>query len=128
MIPDFSLPVPPVSKKRLCCLSASKYKPGKNIRRQGGRKLSWLPLGSFAIERKEELRFPDGRQYCLTSTICRNPHYNIKDAKSTQTDFSTSSSSKCDVATQVSTVQTFTLGTDPPVSYFQSYCDFFLRL
>lgn len=83
-----------------------------DARRQGGRKLAWLPLGSFAIERKEELRFPDGRQYCLTSTICRNPHYHIKDTKSTQTDLSTSSSSssKCDVGTQVSTVQTFTLG------------------
>lgn len=88
---------------------------GTNLeaRRQGGRKLSWLPLGSFAIERKEELCFPDGRQYCLTSTICSNPHYKIKDAKSSQTDFSTSSSSfssKCDVATQVSAIQTFTLG------------------
>lgn len=78
--------------------------------RQGGRKVSWLPQGSFAIERREELHFPDGRQYCLSSTICRNPHYTTKIAKSTQTDFSTassSSSSKCNVGTQVST--TFTL-------------------
>lgn len=73
--------------------------------RHGGQKLSWLPLGFQAIERREELHFPDGRKYRLTSTICRNPHYTIKYDKSTQTD-----SSKCDVVRQVSTIQTFTLG------------------
>lgn len=81
MILDYFSPVPLVSRKK---------------KGQGGRKLSWLPLGLYALERREELHFLNGRQYCLTSTICRNPYYTIKDAKSTQTDFS--GASMCDVA------------------------------
>lgn len=83
-------------------------------RRLDGRKLSLFLLGSYTFERKEELHYPDESQFSLSTTICRNPHYTIKNAKSTQTDFprAFSSCSMCDAATQVSTIQTFTLRID----------------
>lgn len=79
------------------------------------RKVSFIPRGFSSVTRVEELSFPDGRVYKMKSTLVRDTEYSIMDSKCTQTDnvparVIPTPVSRCDAFTQVSTVQTFTLG------------------
>lgn len=78
------------------------------------RKVSWIPQGFLCVTRCEELTFEDGRHYSLKTTFVRDPEYTLKATKETQTSTSSSSTSeqpiRADASTQVSTIQTFTLG------------------
>lgn len=79
------------------------------------RKVSFIPRGFGSVTRVEELSFPDGHVYKMKSTLVRDTEYSIMDSKCTQTDnvparVIPTPVSRCDAFTQVSTVQTFTLG------------------
>lgn len=83
----------------------------KEARRSAGRSVTWIPSSSCYVTKMEELRFPDGRTYRLTSTICPDPHYRVTMESATQTEESGNHlpSLKRDVSTQVTTKQTITL-------------------
>jgi hypothetical protein len=76
------------------------------------RKVSWIPQGFLCVTRCEELTFEDGRHYSLKTTFVRDPEYTLKATKETQTLSSSTSEQplRADASTQVSTIQTFTLG------------------
>lgn len=81
-------------------------------RRSSGRTVSWVPSGAASITKVEELTFPDGRVYRLKSIFTPDPEYTLTAEACSQTSPACQQQvfpDKKDMATQVSTKQTYTL-------------------